>query len=43
MVGVSTVDSVGVFEAVGSDALSSRGRLKKYLYDAAGKFSLDEL
>lgn len=40
-VGVSTVDTVGVFEAVGSDGLSSRGRVKKYLYDAAGKFSLD--
>lgn len=42
-VGVSTVDTVGVFEAVGSEGLSSRGRVKKYLYDAANKFSLDEI
>lgn len=41
-VGVSTVDTVGVFEAVGSEGLSSRGRVKKFLYDAAGKFSLDD-
>ncbi|GAT32998.1 hypothetical protein TSACC_21403 [Terrimicrobium sacchariphilum] len=42
MEGVATVDAAEVFRAYGCDALSSRGRVKKYLYDAAGKFSFDE-
>jgi len=40
--GIATVNSEEVFQAYGQDALSSRGRVKKYLYDAAGKFTFDE-
>lgn len=40
--GIATVDAAELFRVYGCDALSSRGRVKKYLYDAAGKFSFDE-
>lgn len=40
--GIATVNSEEVFQVYGQDALSSRGRVKKYLYDAAGKFSYDD-
>lgn len=37
--GESQITAAEVFEIVGAQGLSSRGRLKKYLYDASNKFS----
>ena len=42
-VGVCRADGETVFNAVGHSALSSKGKIKKYQFDAAGKFSADEL
>lgn len=36
------VDAAAVFGAVGSDALSSRGRVRKYLWDASSAFLPEE-
>lgn len=43
IIGRVAVDSTDVFQACGYEAMSSRGRIKKHLYDASLKFSLDDL
>lgn len=41
LVGTVKMNTAEVFQAVGKAALSSNGKMKKYLNDASGKFSID--
>lgn len=42
-IGQAKVDAEAVFDSYGVEALSRRGRVRKYLFDAAGKFSADDI
>lgn len=41
-IGETTIDSAGVFDAYGHDALSTKGRIRKFLWDGSNKFAADE-